>query len=509
MNENSIPVPIHSTEPQSFAIVRLGADSTEAIAAILNGDGTPEPPFSISISCKQVPKELSIGTFAFVWLGTNNNKGGATPWLQGLRALGVIESIEGGPNYNDEKTVRISIGIVLKESLTKKDFIRITGEKYIRISDLPVVGINNYSSQVIQRIDPSDDSQQVAVLVRAIDELAPGFSGLIAAALPEMSVVLATYAEPNARVQTLAARVKTDTRSATYSIDIPKDDPIFNELFARVSRLLKDGFGGVILRGPPGTSKSWYARRIAAELAGRSYERMRFVQFHPSYQYEDFVEGFIPNANGTFSAEEKHFLKICRAATEDPTGTYVLVVDELSRTDPARVFGEALTYLESSKRGEEFSLASGRQMQVPSNLLVIATMNVWDRGIDEVDAAVERRFASIAMNPDRDALLRILDGNAVDEQLRDRVVRLFDCLQKDPNPLVRIGHAYFHGVRDESSVHRLWNHQLKFQLERAFPLEQDGFARVERLWTKLFPAGEQPTTRQSISATDADVVTVA
>jgi 5-methylcytosine-specific restriction protein B len=466
-----------------LAVVRLGADSVAEINRILEVNSEDELPIDIEIACKQVPREISTGTFAFIWLGTHNNKGGPTPWVQGLRALGRITNIEGGPNYNDQKTVGISVGVVFPDSLTKKDFIRQTGDEYINISDLPVVGINNYSSQVIQRIDPAEESQQIDVLVRAIAGLIPSFAPAIESSYPELADLLHLTPKP--------ASKEPESGTEKLLIELPENDLVFTELLARVQRLLKDGFGGIILRGPPGTSKSYYARLIAAELADRDSKRIRFVQFHPSYQYEDFMEGFVPDlGGGTFTPKLKHFLQICEDAAKDSTGRpYVLVIDEFSRTDPARVLGEALTYIEKSKRGEEFDLASGRKVVVPPNLIVIATMNVWDRGVDDVDVAVERRFAHIAMESSRESLLAILTANKVEEELSGKIVQFFDNLQRDPNPLVRVGHAYFHDVRDESGMHRLWQHQLRFIIARAFPLAEDGYKRIESVWKHLFPEG--------------------
>src|SRR5690349_8035958 len=63
---------------------------------------------------------------------------------------------------------------------------------------------------------------------------------------------------------------------------IAADDPIL----VAVQALLADGYAGVILTGPPGTSKSWYAAQIAAWLADGDPQRVRFLQFHASYQYE-------------------------------------------------------------------------------------------------------------------------------------------------------------------------------------------------------------------------------
>jgi 5-methylcytosine-specific restriction protein B len=472
-----------------MAVVRLGSESQHAIDVIRNWAPGSVLPFDFNIKCKQVPKDLASGALAFVWLGTNNNKGSATPWVQGFKAIGRITDIAGDPAYNAEKTVSISVGFVLTESLTKKAFIKASGSDYIRIADIPVLGINNYSSQVVQKIDTADESQDVTVMLRVIGELESGFAKLVAESFPE----LRSYLKPS---YTLALPADNPPASlgeptalyAKLEIDIPSGDLIFNELLARVQRLLKDGFGGVVLRGPPGTSKSWYARRIGAALVDSDAARIRFVQFHPSYQYEDFMEGMVADESGVFRQKARHFLEICEAAKHDKANRpYVLVIDELSRTDPARVFGEALTYLEASKRGEEFHLSSGRKVEVPSNLIIIATMNVWDRGVDEVDTAVERRFAGIALDPSSEGLIAILTQNDIEPSLRDRVVKFFETLQNNPNRMIRIGHAYFHAIRDESSMHRLWHHQLRFVAERAFALDPDGYKKIERLWDRLFP----------------------
>lgn len=264
-----------------------------------------------------------------------------------------------------------------------------------------------------------------------------------------------------------------------------------DEVLSQAIRLLRD-FGGVILRGPPGTSKSWYARAIARYLAGDSRARVRFVQFHGSYQYEDFVEGYVPDPEtGTFKRQRKHFLLACAAAQRDPS-PYVLVVDELSRADPARVFGEALTYLESTKRGLRFRLTSGKSAAVPGNLIIIGTMNVFDKGVDEVDAAFERRFGMIELLPRRDLLEMLLRAKGVTTEIVVSVLDFFDWLQAHPNRAVRIGHAYFLSVTDRESLRGLWDHQLRFVFERAFIEDPDEFDRLEARWREVFGAPDAP-----------------
>ena len=212
-------------------------------------------------------------------------------------------------------------------------------------------------------------------------------------------------------------------RQPQYPRPLPKRNP----LFVRVRELL-DRYGGVILVGPSGTSKTWSAERLAITLAG-SPQRVRYVQFHPSYQYEDFVQGYVPRKGG-LKLEPKHLLQMAWDAGEQPQSNFVLVIDELSRGDAARIFGEGLTYVEKSKRGFEFSLAAGGRCSIPPNLLFIATMNPLDRGVDDVDAAFERRFAKVAMDPDPAVLRKLLDAAGLPASRRDRVIAFFNNVSK-------------------------------------------------------------------------------
>lgn len=289
--------------------------------------------------------------------------------------------------------------------------------------------------------------------------------------------------------------------SAPFLVEpLEETDPILT----RVRDALKDGFAGVIFVGPPGTGKSWNAAGAAMALAEGDKSRLRFVQFHPSFQYEDFVEGYIPQGSGEFELAPKHFRRMCEDAALQPDKAHVLVIDEISRCDAARVFGEALTYLETSKRGMPFFLSSGTEMSIPPNVIILATMNPWDRGVDDMDIALERRFAHLEMPPRSDILRQMLGSNGLADTRIDGVVRFFEAVQKLPNPLCHIGHAYFVQVKDDSSLLRLWQLQLRHHFARAYRNDVDEMKKIDNMWLQL--VGVSTAARGALEVDLADAM---
>ena len=158
----------------------------------------------------------------------------------------------------------------------------------------------------------------------------------------------------------------------------------------------------MIFQGPPGTGKTYVAQELAKCLAGGK-ERVTLVQFHPSYAYEDFVEGYRPhleNGQPTFALKSGPLRRAAEDADADPDNMHLLVIDEINRGNVAKVFGELYFLLEY--RDHQVRLQySNEPFSLPKNLYIIGTMNTADRSIALVDLALRRRFSFVEVPPRR------------------------------------------------------------------------------------------------------------
>lgn len=177
--------------------------------------------------------------------------------------------------------------------------------------------------------------------------------------------------------------------------DLVESDPVGRLVLRRKN---------VVLYGPPGTGKT-HASLALAEKWRRSFGQDAVLQvtFHPTFAYEDFVEGFRPNAEGRFERRDGIFIQACDRAHADGRRQFLLIIDELNRGDVARLFGELITLIEADKRHAGVSRQlpySRRELWVPPNLHLLGTMNTADRSISLLDVAIRRRFCFVEYRPD-------------------------------------------------------------------------------------------------------------
>lgn len=170
----------------------------------------------------------------------------------------------------------------------------------------------------------------------------------------------------------------------------------------------------LVVYGPPGTGKTYVAKKLAERLAGaEDPSRVRLVQFHPSYAYEDFFEGFRPvekDGQAHFALQDGP-LKLMAAEAgkaENRAKPYVMIIDELNRANLAKVFGELYFLLEYREETVRLQYRPDKPFSLPDNLFIIGTMNTADRSIALVDAAIRRRFPFYEMHPQREPVKGVL-----------------------------------------------------------------------------------------------------
>lgn len=331
--------------------------------------------------------------------------------------------------------------------------------------------------------------------------------------------------DPNMNHEKFEKLLEGQHRGESDEILAPPDEPLTNIEEEKIERQLKKT-GQLVFYGPPGTGKTYTAQRFARwwlnEQDGHTPSEMQLetVTFHPSFSYEDFIEGLTAEEkNGEVAYEIKDgvFKKISQRAKQayehardsdeiDEAPRYVLIIDEINRGNLAQIFGETMTLLESDKRYDQdnevkISLAhSGDSFVVPPNLYVIGTMNTADRSIALVDAALRRRFRFISFPPNYKVIINNYDAFDSLEQVRT-------VAETDPDPYrslialsviavrglnerivdapdlgkgKQIGHSYLMNLDDVDDVLDAWKYEILPLIEEYY------FGQFDRIREELF-----------------------
>lgn len=275
------------------------------------------------------------------------------------------------------------------------------------------------------------------------------------------------------------------------------------EFLDEIGTLLEDK-RQVIFQGPPGTGKTYVAHKIANHLAGTDGS-VTLVQFHPSYSYEDFVQGFRPDlidGQPGFKLSIGPLIRAAEKARWEPKAKHFLLIDEINRGSLAKIFGELYFLLEyrDSPINLQYSNVSYR---LPKNLYIIGTMNTADRSIALVDLALRRRFYFVEFHPDdepvKSVLRKWLSANAPGMGwVADVVDTANEKLRDDRH--AAIGPSYFMkpGL-DESTVERVWKHSVLPYIEERLFGDDDRISEfdLDRLRAQISSASEQDSGGQA------------
>lgn len=227
--------------------------------------------------------------------------------------------------------------------------------------------------------------------------------------------------------------------------EVYMDEDTYNTL----TELLEAKYN-VILQGAPGVGKTFAAKRLAYSIMGqKDTSRVAMVQFHQSYSYEDFIQGYRPSKDG-FELENGTFYKFCKEAEEDNERPYFFIIDEINRGNLSKILGELMMLIEKDKRGEKIKLLySNEWFTVPQNVKIIGMMNTADRSLALMDYALRRRFAFFNFAPAFSS-----DGfkNYLSEKNSTKLEKLISVVESLNNAIsddeslgegFRIGHSYF------------------------------------------------------------------
>ena len=264
---------------------------------------------------------------------------------------------------------------------------------------------------------------------------------------------------------------RNESEMMTYGIDSALEDVFVDDRqFKRILDSLANR-KNLILQGSPGVGKTFIAHRIAWCLIGRKDSpTVEMVQFHQSYAYEDFVQGWRPTENGGFTLKNGVFFEFCKRAEKEPDTPFVFIIDEINRGNLSRIFGELLMLIEADKRKPDFALRltytnESERFFVPKNVHILGLMNTADRSLAMVDYALRRRFAFETLEPayHTEKFRKYLTDAGVDSLLIDRIVKEMSEINrrirddKDLGPGFQIGHSYF--VPDDTTD-EVWFHTI-------------------------------------------------
>lgn len=227
----------------------------------------------------------------------------------------------------------------------------------------------------------------------------------------------------------------------------------------------------IILQGAPGVGKTYATKRLAYSLIGeKNAERVKMVQFHQSYSYEDFIMGFRPSDIG-FELRKGTFYNFCKRAELDAVNDYFFIIDEINRGNLSKIFGELFMLLENDKRGASLQLVySDEKFSIPDNLYIIGMMNTADRSLAMLDYALRRRFAFFELQPGFDT-----DGfKTYQSNINNRKLDNLIACVKNLNYAIAtdeslgegfcIGHSYFCNLTPESVNDQVISNIVEYEL---------------------------------------------
>lgn len=408
----------------NFITVRLGKDSIPDIERICSSEvGVLNDSFAINVRCTQIPENYNSGDYAFIWLGSDNNKGMPTKWKQGFKAIGRVGTIMRGASYNETSETAINIVYVFNDAINRLDFLRSAPIEYYWCSNMPLIGIDDHANQTIRSVSGSSLCDIPALFCsinricdtfkRDILKIESGFLHLFSFSIPKPKDF------PNAK-SIVEVKQQNNKKTTTGKAYLPYLTALRTKPF-------------MLLAGISGTGKSRIVREMAKacwkegdpEYGKNHPKNFCMVQVKPNWHDSSELIGYVSRLNG-----EKFvvgpFLRFLAAALKDPEVPYFLCLDEMNLAPVEQYFAEYLSVIESRKLNPDGTITTdpiieyentdaygslidqlfdtpeerkayktdegGKRLTIPQNLFVVGTVNM-----DETTFSFSRKVLDRAM----------------------------------------------------------------------------------------------------------------
>lgn len=408
----------------NFITVRLGKDSIPDIERICSSEvGVLNDSFAINVKCTQIPENYNSGDYAFIWLGSDNNKGMPTKWKQGFKAIGRVGTIMRGASYNETSETAINIVYVFNDAINRLDFLRSAPIEYYWCSNMPLIGIDDHANQTIRSVSGSSLCDIPALFCsinricdtfkRDILKIESGFLHLFSFPIPKPK----DFPDAKSIVEVKQQNNKKTTTGKAY---LPYLTALRTKPF-------------MLLAGISGTGKSRIVREMAKacwkegdpEYGKNHPKNFCMVQVKPNWHDSSELIGYVSRLNG-----EKFvvgpFLRFLAAALKDPEVPYFLCLDEMNLAPVEQYFAEYLSVIESRKLNPDGTITTdpiieyentdaygslidqlfdtpeerkayktdegGKRLTIPQNFFVVGTVNM-----DETTFSFSRKVLDRAM----------------------------------------------------------------------------------------------------------------